>query len=291
MATGYGMEIKRSLVALFTTHTLAAMALTACVPVMVGQSQDLQGGTELTIELQKTPEVRQITPQDLEAVKRVIEGRINGLGISNSVVRTVGTDKIVVQLPKIQDPQQAQRVLGSTAQLEFRPQKLNTEIQLYALLASRHELKSKQQELENSNDATAIAKNKLELEKNRQAIAQLFTSTNPPLTGRYLQDAYSEPSQGSGWQIAIRFNQQGGKLFAEVTKNLAGTGRSIGIFLDNELISSPTISPEFATTGITGGAAVIMGRFTAQEANDLSVQLKAGALPIPVKIKVTTLNQ
>jgi preprotein translocase subunit SecD len=52
-----------------------------------------------------------------------------------------------------------------------------------------------------------------------------------------------------------------------------------------------TISPEFAATGITGGAAVIMGRFTGQQANDLSIKLKGGALPIPIKIKVITPNQ
>jgi preprotein translocase subunit SecD len=288
---GDGMEKRRSLVALFTTHTVVAMALSGCVPVMFGQNQDLQGGTQLMIELQKTPEITQITPQDLEAVKRVIEGRIHGLGISNSVVRTVGTDKILVQLPKIKDPQQAERVLGGTAQLEFRPQKPNTDTQLFALQASRSELKVKQKELQNSNDTTAIAKNKLALQKNNQALAQLFTSTNPPLTGKYLQDAYSEPTQGDSWHIGIRFNQEGGKLFTEVTKSLSGTGRAIGIFLDNELISSPTIGPEFAATGITGGAAVIAGRFTAQEANDLSVQLKGGALPIPVKIKAIAPNQ
>jgi len=73
-----------------------------------------------------------------------------------------------------------------------------------------------------------------------------------------------------------------GELFADLTKNLAGTGRSIGIFLDNQLISAPTVGPEFASTGITGGSAVITGRFTAQEANDLGVQ--RWSLTVPVEI-------
>jgi preprotein translocase subunit SecD len=84
--------------------------------------------------------------------------------------------------------------------------------------------------------------------------------------------------------VAIRFDQKGGELFAGLTKDLAGTGRGIGIFLDNELISSPSVSVEFAATGITGGSAVITGRFQAQEANDLGVQLRGGALPVPVEI-------
>jgi preprotein translocase subunit SecD len=84
--------------------------------------------------------------------------------------------------------------------------------------------------------------------------------------------------------VAIRFDQKGGELFAGLTKDLAGTGRTIGIFLDNELISSPTVGAEFAATGITGGSAIITGRFQAQEANDLGVQLRGGALPVPVEI-------
>jgi preprotein translocase subunit SecD len=145
-------------------------------------------------------------------------------------------------------------------------------------------LKAKQLELRNSKDQAAIAKNQEELQKNSQAILELFDSTKPPLDGRYLKDAYGEPTQGNNWNVALRFDQKGGEIFAELTKNLAGTGRSIGIFLDNELISAPTVGPEFAATGITGGAAVITGRFTAQQANDLGVQLRGGALPVPVEI-------
>ena len=105
------------------------------------------------------------------------------------------------------------------------------------------------------------------------------------LGGKNLKDAFGEPTQSSkNWNVAIRFDPEGGKLFADLTKSLAGTGRSIGIFLDNKLISAPNVGVEFAATGITGGSAVITGRFTAQEANDLSVQLRGGALPVPVEI-------
>ncbi|MFM7613285.1 MAG: preprotein translocase subunit SecD, partial [Synechococcales cyanobacterium] len=123
-----------------------------------------------------------------------------------------------------------------------------------------------------------------ELKKNYQAIAELFASTDPPLTGKYLKDAYGEPTQGNNWNVALRFDNEGGALFAELTKQLAGTGRGIGIFLDNELISSPSVGVEFAATGITGGSAIITGRFQAEEANNLGVQLRGGALPVPVEI-------
>ncbi len=278
------MQKQSSLLALISTQVVVVMTLSSCIPALLEQSQDSRGSYQLIIELQKTPEIPQITERELEAVKKVIEGRINGLGISKPVIKTVGADKILVQLPGVNDPQQAERVLGATAQLEFRRQKPNTETQLLAFQASRAELKFKQEELRKSTDKAATVKNQEDLQKSNQAIAKLFESTNPPLTGKYLKDAYGQPSQGNNWNVAIRFDQKGGELFTELTKNLAGTGRSIGVFLDNELISAPSVGVEFAATGITGGSAVITGRFTAQQANDLGIQLRGGALPIPVKI-------
>ncbi|WP_017319282.1 protein translocase subunit SecD [Mastigocladopsis repens] len=276
------MQRQRSLLALILVLVIAAITVIATIPLSLGL--DLQGGSQLTIQVKTTPEIQQITERELEAVKRVVEGRINGLGVSEPIIQAVGTDKILVQLPGVNNPEQAERVLGGTAQLEFKKQKPNTETQLFAFLAPRTQLKAKQAELRKTNDKAAIEKNQQELQKNSEAIAELFESINPPLTGKYLEDAYGEPTQSSNWNVAIRFNDKGGELFAELTKQLAGTGRSIGIFLDNELISSPTVGPEFAATGITGGAAVITGRFTTQEANDLGVQLRGGALPVPVEI-------
>ncbi|MBW4562972.1 MAG: protein translocase subunit SecD [Mojavia pulchra JT2-VF2] len=278
------MQKQRSLLALILVLIIAAITVIFTIPIPLGL--DLRGGSQLTIQVKTTPEIKQITERELVAVQRVVEGRINGLGVSEPVIQIVpNTDKILVQLPGVNDPEQAERVLGGTAQLEFRSQKPGTETQLFAFQASRAELKAKQQELRKTKDTAAIAKNREELQKNNEAIAELFESTNPPLTGQFLQDAYGEPTQsGNNWNVAIRFNQKGGELFANLTKNLAGTGRSIGVFLDNELISAPSVPPEFAATGITGGAAVITGRFTAQQANDLGVQLRGGALPVPVEI-------
>lgn len=279
------MQRQRSLLALIVFLVIAAITVIATIPIPLGL--DLRGGSQLTIRVQTTPEIPQITQRELEAVQKVVEGRINGLGVSEPIIQIVpNSDKILVQLPGVNDPEQAERVLGGTAQLEFRTQKPGTETQLSAFQNSRSELKAKQEELRKTKDTAAIAKNQEELQNNSEAIAELFESTKPPLTGKFLQDAYGEPTQGGGnnWNVALRFDQQGGELFATLTKNLAGTGRSIGIFIDNELRSAPNVPPEFAATGITGGRAVITGRFTAQEANDLGVQLRGGALPVPVEI-------
>ena len=183
---------------------MTASTLTGCIGALRGQ--DIKEGSQLIIELQQTPATPQISDRELEAVKKVIENRINGLGISQSLVQITGKNQILVQLPTVKDPKAAQRVLGPTAQLEFKKQKPNTETQLFALRASRNELKAKQEELQTTKDTAAIAKNQQALQNNSSLIAQLFESTNPPLTGRYLKDAYGEPTQGNNWDVAIRFD-------------------------------------------------------------------------------------
>jgi preprotein translocase subunit SecD len=275
------MQKQRLVLALILVLVIAAITVLVKIPIRLGL--DLQGGAQLTIQVKTTEEIKKITPKELEAVLSVVESRVNGLGVSEPVVQTVGSDQILVQLPGVNDPQQAERVLGGTAQLDFRKQKPATEAQLQIEQQVRAELVQKQTELRKSGDEKAIAQNQAALERSNEAIINLFEPTN--VTGKNLKDANPQPTQaGNNWEVAIRFDAKGGEGFAQLTKELAGTGRSIGIFLDNALISAPTVGPEFAQTGITGGSAVITGRYTAQSANEFAVQLRGGALPVPVEI-------
>ncbi|MGE5657922.1 MAG: protein translocase subunit SecD [Actinomycetota bacterium] len=275
------MQKQRPVLAFIFILIVAALVVVAKIPARLGL--DLQGGSQLTIQVKPTADIPKIDQRTLEAVLRIVENRVNGLGVSEAVVQSVGEDQILVQLPGVSDPQQAERVLGGTAQLEFGEQLPGTEAQLGIELQLQRELLAKQTQLKNSNDAAAIAQNQEALKRSDEAIAKLYKSTG--LTGKNLKDAEAEPVQGgNNWNVAIRFDPQGGDLFAQLTKNLAGTGRTLGILLDQRVISSPTVGVEFAEKGITGGNAVITGRFTAQEANDLAVQLRGGALPVPVQI-------
>ncbi|CAA9229968.1 Protein translocase subunit SecD [uncultured Coleofasciculus sp.] len=275
------MQRQRLILALIVVLVIAAITVLVKIPIQLGL--DLQGGAQLTIQVKPTAEIKKITPTELDAVKSVVEGRVNGLGVSEPVVQTVGSDQILVQLPGVNDPQQAERVLGGTAQLDFRKQKPGTEAQLPIEQQVKQELLIKQEALREAKDEKAIAENQAALKRSNDAILNLFEPTG--LTGKNLKDSQPEPTQGNqGWNVALRFDQIGGEKFAQLTKDLAGTGRTIGIFLDNALISSPTVGPEFAQTGITGGGAVITGRFTVQGANELAVQLRGGSLPVPVEI-------
>lgn len=273
------MQKQQSTLALIFVLIIAAITVIVTMPTRLGL--DLQGGSQLTIQVKTTPAIPKIDQGMLEAVRRIVENRVNGLGVSEALVQTVGEDQILVQLPGVNDPQQAERVLGGTAKLDFREQLPGTETQLAIERQLQQELLAKQAALKTNPNEAAIKENQAALKRSNEAIAKLFKSSG--LGGENLKDALAEPA-GNDWNVALRFDTKGGDLFAQLTKNLAGTGRSIGIFLDERMISSPVVGVEFAQTGITGGNAVIQGRFTTQEANDLAVQLRGGALPVPVEI-------
>ncbi|MBR8829578.1 MAG: Protein translocase subunit SecDF [Chroococcopsis gigantea SAG 12.99] len=262
---------------------IASIVVIINLPLQLGL--DLRGGAQLTIQAQPTKEVPTITQNDIQAVKSVIENRINALGVSEPLVQTVGNDKIIVQLPGVTDPQQAERILGGTAQLEFREQKPGTEGQFQAEYSIQRQRKQELEALRKAGreaNAEEIAQLEGLLKKSNAAVLDLFQSVD--LTGKNLENAQPAPTQGTSWEVAIKFNGDGGNKFAELTKKLAGTGRSIGIFLDNELISAPVVGVEFAQTGITGGGAVITGNFTPASASELAVQLRGGSLPFPVAV-------
>jgi preprotein translocase subunit SecD len=275
------MGKQRVLLAFILLLVVGALVVITQLPTQLGL--DLRGGSQLTLQVKETEKVKEITPKVLEAVQRVVEGRINGLGVSEAVVQTSGQKQLLVQLPGVSDPQQAERVLGGTAQLEFRKQKIGTEALLLEQLQAQQLLELQQKQLGKEDEkgrSELLSKQK----KVQQALAALYEPS--PLTGSNLTDAFAQPSPGNsqGWAIAVRFDGKGGELFADLTKEIAGTKRSLGIFLDNRLLSYPGVSAQYAATGITGGSAEISGQFTAQSANDLAVQLRGGALPVPVEI-------
>ncbi|ELR98060.1 protein translocase subunit SecD [Gloeocapsa sp. PCC 73106] len=279
------MQKQRLLIVLIMVLVLGAIAILTQIPPRLGL--DLKGGSQLTIQAKPTADAQVIDAGDLESLKSVLENRIDKLGTAEPIIQTVGQDKILVQLPGVNDPAEAERVLGGTAKLEFRKQKPGTDGQLQV----ESQIKSqKQLELELLRRSPATAERDQEIgkliesiRKSDQAILELFEPVG--LTGSNLTDARPQPlPTGNFWEVAIAFDEAGGDKFAQLTKELAGTGRTLGIFLDEVLLSAPRVGPEFAATGIAGGRAVVTGNFTIESANELAVQIKGGALPFPVEV-------
>ncbi len=259
---------------------LAAVVAIVALPPRLGL--DLRGGAQLTLQALPNPErgIPEITPRILESARFVVEKRINGLGVAESTVQISGRDRILVQMPGVNDPAEAERVLGNTAQLEFRVQRPGTEGEF---LARRQTLANLLAERAALTDPAAIARKDAEITEARKNILGLFDSVG--LTGERLRDALPT-SRGAGdtWDVSLRFDGLGGELFAKITGELGGTGRSIGIFLDDELVSAPVVPVEFQGRGITGGEARIEIGTTLQAASDLALQVRSGALPVPVTI-------
>ncbi len=279
------MQKQRLLLFLILTLVLGAIAIISQLPPRLGL--DLKGGSQLTIQALPTEENQVIDAYSLNSLKTVLEKRVNNLGAAEPVIQTVGEDKILVQLPGVNDPTEAERVLGGTAKLEFREQKKDTDAQLQVELQIKGETEAKlellRQSPTSSEQQAEIAKLTQSLENSNQRLLELYESVD--LTGASLIDARPQPlPNNNGWEVAIVFDSEGGEKFAQLTKEIAGTGRTLGIFLDDVLLSAPKVGPEYAATGITGNRAVINGNFNLDSANNLAVQIKGGALPFPVEV-------
>ena len=291
--------------ALILALAIASMAVLSSFPLQLGL--DLRGGSQLTLEVQPSGEITKVRSEQLEAVKAVLDRRVNGLGVAESTLQTVGENQLVLQLPGVTDPTRAARVLGTTALLEFRAQTPGTEDEVQSLRQLRGQLRSVlaarsitegaddegldqealdrvQKELGLEGTA-ASEQDQLEqlLERTNREIADRFETTD--LTGKDLVSAGRQQQQNSsGWEVTLNFNAEGGEKFADLTKSIAGTGRLLGIVLDGVPISEATVGPQYKAAGISGGTASITGNFTAEEARDLEVQLRGGSLPLPVDI-------
>ena len=177
------MQRRRSLLALIVFLLIASLAVIISPVFPLELGLDLKGGSQLTIQIKATPEIQEITKKELEAVQKVVEGRINASGVAEPLIQGVGNDQVLVQLPGVDNPEEAERRLKGTALLEFRQQKPDTEAQLFALRTLRKQLKTKQQELmarKEEYNSEEVGKNKISLENNKQEIKELFESTNPP---------------------------------------------------------------------------------------------------------------
>ena len=291
--------------ALILALAIAAAAVLSSFPLQLGL--DLRGGSQLTLEVQPAGEITTIGAEQMEAVKAVLDRRVNGLGVAESTLQTVGDDQLVLQLPGVTDPTRAADVLGSTALLEFRAQKEGTQeevqslrqlkAQLLSVLSTRSETEASEldpvelEELEKRQKELGLEGTaKTETEQLEQLLArtnrEILDRFDPTaFTGKQLVTAGRQQQQnGTGWEVTLSFNAEGGEKFAELTQSIAGTGRLLGIVLDGELISEASVGPQYKAAGISGGTASISGNFTAEQARDLEVQLRGGSLPLPVEI-------
>jgi len=223
---------------------------------------DLQGGMHLVLWV----DTSKLTPNEAkdapDRALEIIRNRIDEFGVLEPSIQRQGNDRIVLQLPGITDRERAIKLIKSSAHLEFRLISDDPELLKEALggnVPEGYELKALKGRDDSAEDVL--------LEK------------KSVLSGDTLVDATTDFSQSSFNQpyVSITFNNKGGATFAEVTGD--NIGKRLAIVLDGTVYSAPVIREK-----IPSGRAQITGNFSAQEANDLAIILRAGALPAPVEI-------
>jgi preprotein translocase subunit SecD len=187
-------------------------------------------------------------------VLQVIDNRINGLGVTEPVITKVGSDRLLVELPQVKNPDEATRTLKEVAQLEFKiiPPAVS-------------------QRAERGLAPTASAADK------EYAQNGAYKDGGPTVyTGAELAKAVPAPSQYNSSLWTIQFTTKNSKKFADLTRN--NIGKLLTIFLDKHYVSAATIQ------GIIGENGEITGNFTQEDATRLANELNAGALPVGITI-------
>ncbi len=224
---------------------------------------DLQGGMHVVLRVDASkipPDAR------MDAVERAIEvirKRIDQLGVGEMTIARQGKDSIIVQLPGVTDRERALEIIGKTAHLEFKIVSDNTE------------------DLKKAINNEPVEGYELKyLEGERAGSEPLLIAKEASLTGDLLVNAKTEfSSRGFGEPyVSLTLNAKGAQIFANVTAT--NVGKRLAIVLDGKVVSAPVIRE-----AIPSGQAQISGNFSVEQANDLSVVLRAGALPAPVVVE------
>jgi SecD/SecF fusion protein len=265
--------VVRALVALGVIGASLFFALTT--PAKLGL--DLRGGTQIVLETRDSPTVKankESTDRALEVLRR----RVDALGVAEPSITRSGDRRIIVELPGLQDPREAAKVIGRTAALTFHPVVASAEPQ---------STPGGDPSASPSNPPAGSEDRLIDDEDGRPI--RIGPAT---LTGEGVKNAAAEVDpQGLGqWSVSIAFAGSGDDKWAKLTGDAACAGpddpkRRVAIVLDDQVISSPGVQQDVACdVGIVGGSTQIVGSFTAEEAKDLAALIKGGALPVPVDV-------
>ena len=241
---------------------------------------DLQGGTHLLYEADLSKIAEEDYDSSMQGLRDVIERRVNLFGVQEPIVQVQETHnhyRLIVELAGIKDPAQAIKMIGQTPFLEFKEQKIEAETQ--RILDKQKEIQEKTKTLQEQGKTREEIEAELMKIENWQLAMEdpYFQATS--LTGKYLKKAELGFDQTTTYEplVLIQFNGEGAKIFKDLTSQ--NVGKPLAIYIDGLLISAPTVQETIA-----GGKAQISGKFTLEEAKELSRNLNAGALPVPITL-------
>jgi len=210
-------------------------------------------------------EVAQLRDLAVRQGLETIRNRIDQFGVAEPSIQQQGDNRILIQLPGVQDPQRAKELIGKTALLEFKlvDDKVDPAAAAKGTVPESDEL---------------LYQRRVDKETKQETRVPFVVQKKVLLTGRDLATARVSIDQNTSEPyVSVEFNSAGAKAFADLTE--ANVGRRLAIILDNNVHSAPQIRER-----IPSGRAQITGGFTTPEATDLAIVLRAGALPAPVQV-------
>lgn len=233
----------------------------------------------LVWELRET-EIKRIKDSAINQALETIRNRIDQFGVSEPLVQRQGLKQIVVQLPGVKEPKRAKDLIKETALLEFKM--LDEDNQMKMDFPARVP-KDKEAEVLAQFQAKVpegdqiLFEHQIDKESGREFRTPYLVKKRVMLTGDVLSDARVSIGEFNDPYVSITFDGKGGREFERITgENIK---KRMAVVLDNTIYSAPVIQDR-----ISGGRAQITGTFSTQEANDLAIVLRAGALPAPLKI-------
>lgn len=247
---------------------------------------DLRGGLQALLEAD-VPASTNVTSAELDNAKNILQNRANALGVSEIVMQTAGERRIVAEFPGVTNPEEVVKALKETALLEFVDMGTSPVPEGTTVQTDFGQNTSTQTGPTPTSTAEATASPTAEATTSPTPEATGATPTpgaTPPetvyhtvMTGAGLQDASVTRSSLGEYQISFVLKPDSTQLFADYTT--AHVNQYLAIVLDKRVISAPIIK-----NPITDGQGVISGKFTQESANTLAIQLRSGALPIPIKV-------
>ena len=276
---------------------------------------DLQGGLEVIFQAKTTTGAIPTSDQMSQAIA-IMDKRVNGLGVTESQVQLQGSNQISVALPGVTNQQQALKIIGTTAQLEFYvdadtriagpaasldavlksasgliPKAAMTQLQTYVTATDAHAKNASLPIPDFPNVQYRLIQAPAGIYLGNKAPVWFLYQHKPAMTGAAISSARQGfQSTNNAPNVLIDFTSKGGQQFADVTKQLSlagalkGVNQSFAIVLDNAMESDPIVDYQQNPQGIQGGSAEIDGSFTVQEAKDLALVLNTGALPVNLTV-------
>jgi preprotein translocase subunit SecD len=267
---------------------IAALASVFPIKGRIHLGLDLKGGAHIVLQAKGTDE-NPLTGDSVERLLAVLRNRVDQYGVSEPLIQREGQDRVIVDLPGVENPEQALELIGKTALLEFRqvvqatsalPPKAQRENydsdEEYQTAVSRwNEVKVERDELESRLRSEASSESGAVVGSDEAG--RIYLLGPMYVGGKDLKDAKATYDNLGRPVVSLEFNDDGSKLFDSATAE--NVGNQIAIVLDGTVVSAPVVQER-----ISGGAAQISGRFTPEEARNLAIMLRAGALPVPVDV-------